>query len=393
MALAHSPSIVTDGLSLYYDMGNTQKSWKGAPTTNIVTNWDLNTGWSKGYCDNIIFNEIDPPYGVNAPTVGFTDLNGDGSGYWYSYGNYAAGQTPGSTMTVSLYVKVANAACVVRPYTADNSETGRVYGNSITINPEDGWKRCIWTIIIPNPSASESLSFNFPSFPSTARMWLCAPQMEDGSFATPFVAGSRSDTQAILDLINQNTLTATSLTYASDNTFSFNGTSNYINCGNSSAYNFGDGNFTVGAWFYRDTNATTNLRLLSKGAGGNTAGEAGFAFFGGDTSISFAVNPSGTRTFAATSITTGTPTYITGVVERGGLQSIYKNGVFANSVSAPTGSFTGAADLCIGCNSTSAGGRSVFWDGGIYNVHLYNRALSATEIAQNFQALRGRFGI
>ena len=36
MALAHSPQVVTNGLVYYHDMGNTQKSWKGAPTTNLV---------------------------------------------------------------------------------------------------------------------------------------------------------------------------------------------------------------------------------------------------------------------------------------------------------------------------------------------------------------------
>lgn len=34
MSLKHSPSVVTDGLVMYYDMSNTQKSWKGRPVTN-----------------------------------------------------------------------------------------------------------------------------------------------------------------------------------------------------------------------------------------------------------------------------------------------------------------------------------------------------------------------
>ena len=36
MALTHSPNIVTTGLVFSYDMGNTEKSWKGQPTTNLV---------------------------------------------------------------------------------------------------------------------------------------------------------------------------------------------------------------------------------------------------------------------------------------------------------------------------------------------------------------------
>ncbi len=39
---------------------------------------------------------------------------------------------------------------------------------------------------------------------------------------------------------------------------------------------------------------------------------------------------------------------------------------------------------CLGVNS---------FPGNISNVQAYNRALSATEILQNFNAIRGRYGI
>jgi hypothetical protein len=34
-----------------------------------------------------------------------------------------------------------------------------------------------------------------------------------------------------------------------------------------------------------------------------------------------------------------------------------------------------------------------FFNGNVGNVQIYNRALSATEVQQNFNALRGRYGI
>jgi K+-transporting ATPase c subunit len=34
-----------------------------------------------------------------------------------------------------------------------------------------------------------------------------------------------------------------------------------------------------------------------------------------------------------------------------------------------------------------------FFTGRISTTHLYNRALSAAEVAQNFEALRGRYGV
>lgn len=35
MSLGHGASIVKTGLVFHYDMGNTAKSWKGRPTTNL----------------------------------------------------------------------------------------------------------------------------------------------------------------------------------------------------------------------------------------------------------------------------------------------------------------------------------------------------------------------
>ena len=40
-----------------------------------------------------------------------------------------------------------------------------------------------------------------------------------------------------------------------------------------------------------------------------------------------------------------------------------------------------------------SGGTNLVWDGKIAIVQLYSRELSATEISQNFNAQRGRFGV
>jgi len=38
-------------------------------------------------------------------------------------------------------------------------------------------------------------------------------------------------------------------------------------------------------------------------------------------------------------------------------------------------------------------GTNQYWNGSISNVHAYNKTLSATEILQNYNALKGRFGL
>ena len=44
-------------------------------------------------------------------------------------------------------------------------------------------------------------------------------------------------------------------------------------------------------------------------------------------------------------------------------------------------------------SSTAGAGQNYWWNGNVYYIFAYNRALTQTEITQNFNALRGRFGI
>lgn len=157
----------------------------------------------------------------------------------------------------------------------------------------------------------------------------------------------------------------------------FDGSDDEIDIPSSDSINFGTGDFTISAWFYRHENAQTNLRILSKGAGNNLASNAGFCFYGSNTSISFAVNPSGPRsTISSSHSGVNKWIHVTGVVERGGLQKLYIDGALVNSTAAPTGSVSGSIPLAIGSNQ-SLGQR---WDGLIDDVRLYNRALSDSEI-------------
>ena len=68
---------------------------------------------------------------------------------------------------------------------------------------------------------------------------------------------------------------------------------------------------------------------------------------------------------------------------------IYRNSVLEGS-QATTGTANWTNGVRIGFWS---GGAGYNYQGAIANFSMYNRALSAAEISQNFNALRGRFGI
>ena len=178
--------------------------------------------------------------------------------------------------------------------------------------------------------------------------------------------------------------------YYNKGSLKFDGSNDYINVGNPSSVNFGSGDFSVEMWFTRDTNAATNLRLLSKGAESDASGSAGFAFFGSDSGINFAINPSGTRSIiSAASYSVGEWVHVVGVVQRGSTMRTYKNAVLTNSATAPAGSVSNASiNLNIGRSAESA---SLYWPGNIAIVRMYNKALSVNEVLQNYEAQKTRF--
>ena len=200
-------NISSDNLVLNLDAKQSYSFTDTKPTVNLVSNWNLNSGWSKGYQRNIVFDEIAPPTGVNTPTVGFN--RGTTSAYWYSYGDYTP-QVPGETYTVSMYVKTNDPSFAINFYTANNQETGRFWSGHIAV-PNDGhWHRVVWpSFLNPTNSQSDSLSFNMQMSgeyenASQNRTWLCAPQMQQGTVATPFVAGTRTQGTEWNDLSGNN---------------------------------------------------------------------------------------------------------------------------------------------------------------------------------------------
>jgi len=133
-------------------------------------------GWSKGYNTNIVYTQDGPD--ADSPTVAtFDDVNGGGSGYWYSYGDYAP-QEDGTTYVIGLWVKVQVGYANVQPYTADNSESSRKYGGYQRVDDFEGWKLLTWEITTSDPNNSDSLSFVWNgTWNSAGKMSISAPLM------------------------------------------------------------------------------------------------------------------------------------------------------------------------------------------------------------------------
>ena len=73
----------------------------------------------------------------------------------------------------------------------------------------------------------------------------------------------------------------------------------------------------------------------------------------------------------------------------GALLKLYKNGALVNQRNSTMGILTGTSAALVGKHGTL----NYYWKNGIAQVQIYNRALSATEVLQNYNATKSRFGL
>lgn len=381
------PNVEESGLVLALDGAN-YKSFKGESTTNVITNTNLDTGWSKGYNTSIQWNDYPPPDNVDSQVVSFVDSDGNGSGYWYSYGNYAP-QSPSTTYTISVYARTIGSDWSIRAYTADNSETGRQFTNTVTIPGDGKWYRVVFnSITTPANTQSDSLSFQFTSIPAGQRCWLCAPQMEAKSYATNFVAGTRGDTVATgggwADLTGNGNHGAlvNGVRESSDNlgALVFDGSNDYIDL-NTNNIITGTNPFTFEA-FYKVTNASVAAELFGNYGSGYTSNtiwiSGRYGVYINAAVPYFQGYPLGLGTYHMAFTRTSA-----------GACTLYKNGVVDGTATSTT-SISSGQNFRIGSDVNGIG--EVF-GGELYSLKVYNRALSTQEIQQNFNATRSRFGI
>lgn len=387
MALNHATSIVTNGLVLYYDMYNTQKSWRGAPTTNVIAA-DFDT----------TFESL-----VEGDTVGFNNQLGSGNYIGVSsaiayYSNKSLKINNGTGGTARVYKSTpvllgeyTTVSCWVHSVVAGPYLAIEYFGGDYTwgvaqsrnTHTGTGWEKLYVSTTIAATSNTSCYYFFHPGVDNTNTFWDFI-QVEKQSYATAHVNGTRTNTQAILDLTNNNILTATSLTYASDNTFSFNGSNNYITASNTSMVH-GTSGFTYSCW--------VNFASLP---GSGTLFENGLYTNG--ILIRFENNLIHIYSeYAATSyngIMYFTPTiglwYNIVLTRVDNILYLYSNGIQISSTGfgSSINIIPSTNLLYIGMSQHQFG---QCFDGKIANVAVYTRALSAAEVQQNFNALRGRY--
>jgi hypothetical protein len=394
MASFSGPEIPNSGLVFYYDIVNTQKSWKGRPVTNqfALPEVDVNgfsvqnSTFTRIRTGNYGNYEIQPSDYVWRYNISSNDCPYHGNDVTINAGQVA-------TFSFDYYVDNSTSNYPITNYLA-NFE-GVVSGAFADITPsiKGVWKRATFSATAGSTGTCRMLLYPGACggrLGDSGFILYRNPQVEfdaPGNNPSPFVAGTRSTTQAIIDLTGQNTITATSLTYASDGTFNFNGSNSMTVPFNSTAFTFNNEQ-TIIIWMKNQSPSGARRNPYDQAYAG--AGTITHEF---DSNFNYYYGTGGgnntpyTNLNSSFSVVVGETAMIC-FTRNTSTVSCYKNGIFSNSMSNPYGSVvTGTNSITVG--SGYAGG----FAGSIYSVQLYNRALSAAEVLQNFESQRDRYGL
>jgi hypothetical protein len=156
-------------------------------------------------------------------------------------------------------------------------------------------------------------------------------------------------------------------------------------------------NFTINAWIYPTLLGTTR-RAVAASSYNYTSISGWFFSTGGGINNSFFIsvgNDNAYRIAAANTLSLNQWVYISAVCQNGGeLINLYKNGIETSyaltSLSTKTLTYT-YPQFNVGFRDV--GGTTDPYTGNISVVQIYNRALSATEILQNYNTTKTRFGL
>ena len=206
---------------------------------------------------------------------------------------------------------------------------------------------------------------------------------------------------------NNGTLTASgsgavsaSFDSANQGSIVFSGTGSYTNCGNSTLLN--SSNITFSAWVKRTATWNNGTSLFWAKANGNFASNGFYielattsAIGGGFLPTTVITNGAATNYFRTsinsnTSFALNTWTHFVFTLT-GSTPAMYFNGVAAILTIGGTNAITPTSDTKYLMHSSPL--YAGYTIGNIAQVQIYNRSLSATEVAQNYNALKSRFGL
>jgi hypothetical protein len=410
MSILSSPKISTNGLVFAYDMNNTN-SYRSPPLQNILTEIE-----PRGLGTNSFYDFTSGTEDVYIPNLGwiyncrYVDMYNDyvgGSNNCcpspYGYGQGLA-VSPTTVYTYAIVYKSVNS--YTHPnymyhyeYTSGDSyltEYGVFYNNGTysgqvrTLGDDWYWASAKFTT---NASAAKintgSWMYEYGRY---NRFYVAKVMLVAGDYTNlhpkfwPALGTTVSNTQALRDLTVQNTITASSLTYATDGTFSFNGSADYITIPNTTLGN-GNSEWTVSCWM-KTTTTTNDLgqgSILSNQSGGPVYSMLGVNN-GKIVYWTYQNSAWAQKLGTGKTVNDGNWHMLTWVNYSNYTMDMYVDGLLDSNVANSTSGNNNPVDRI-------GGSWAGYFPGSIASLMRYTRALSSNEVLQNFASQRGLYGI
>ena len=439
MSASANPNIVEDGLVFMYDTGN-KKSYVGEPTINYIyhqnavaqssytTNFATTDGtysakhpkairaynaagtqlgnlYNSGVTDATNTYHAHWQYDpiLKKPVVVMNDVDGQwkaksfytGMGSWSSYGKgYGDTYTISWLQWVDNLSKNAKAGLYCKNTSNSNGfHDGQANSASAYNTKLRTWQRVYQTYTTSNVrdlSSTYLYIYMYGHYNTRATVKVADVQFTWGDHPAQFSAEyERSATEGLLDRTGNSTIDLSNVSFDSNAEITFDGTDDRMYT--SETYDLGN-SFTFE--FVMKPNTLKNYGD-PLGASLTNTGDYGMTFVTyADGHMAFNLG-NGSNGWSSTAISTstgyltnGTYYHITGVCELGILK-LYKNGVLTHSGTTPY-AFN---DYSINIGNRTRTSSFYPFNGNVYMVKAYNRALTAAEILKNFNAIRSRFGI
>jgi hypothetical protein len=382
--------IATNGLIFAYDIGDTRNSFLGRPTTNLSAGYGMSTYNNVGGNVSSTLTGTGTYYrGAEIIKQDLTALDGTGASY------LSNGNNPGIGVVTSGGGGVANTytghSIFFKPTVTMNSNPiytnySNIGGWQSSTNYEDmgdGWFRAyvLWYNTITQ-SDGKYWAINPLSTITgqTVTIYWAGPFKEslNSTSISQFINGTRSSTQGVIDVSGGGSsinVSNASFTNPSINPqLTFDGTDDYINV----TTNLGTlSQYTIEHVSYKGSNDRMPIASVAGPLFYQYGDNSWYYTHGGSAAEyyypkSFAINGWGQWT----------------ITYDGSYVKIYRNGVYEGQQAS-----SGTANWTNGLRIGNYTGGGYPWNGQIAVAKMYNRALSATEVQNNYNHYKTRFNL
>jgi hypothetical protein len=405
MATTGGANIAVDGLVFGYDTGyplvsgssDAYKFNRGEPTENLIANTNL-------------INVVDGTFTTNTTVDGVRILENNQVNnshvMWNSATGFIVTCSAGAYITVSAEYKTD---CTIRmrfrdnPYDAqydiDGGNIATISEQGVDFNTNGEWKR--YSLTAQTATTNPDLWWYLVDYRTNnefGRVEIRNWQIEVKSHATPFTTGTRSVSGSLIDLTRTTDIDLSNVSFDSNAQMTFDGTDDRATVADPGYPSSGTDPFTLEIIYKVPTGATWYINGSGTALIGRGSYQGSIGIFRASTegNVKFWIRLDGGNIYdpGVTGLSRDDYHHIVGTFDGVDTAKIYHNGVFiAQEVNANNAGTFDAGGFNVGGGISFGGNFGGYGEGEVPVSKLYNRALTASEIKSNFNAIKGRFNI